>query len=46
MALPDCAPPASSNIANKHPSEPYYFDENRLRLAKPIFLMLNFRPSP
>jgi hypothetical protein len=45
MALPDCAPPASSNIANKQPPEPYHFDENRLRLRSRFFACSNFRPG-
>jgi hypothetical protein len=75
MALPDCAPRESSNIANKRAvglfdpfssrkagvrpgsspgqafagkryPEPIEFDENRLRFAKPIFFIPNFRHGP
>jgi hypothetical protein len=46
MALPDCAPPASSNIANSPSPESTAFDENRLRIAKPIFVFVEDSPDP
>jgi hypothetical protein len=44
MAWPDCAPPASSNIASKPPKSDR-FEENRLCFAKPVFFIAELSPQ-